>query len=296
MAEKSSLYRPITISRPIFCFMKLGISQIAFKNLSLIAFLKKLESLPIQGLELAPTLIWREPVESSSSERREVRNLITSANKSVIGLQSVLFGQPRMQLFGSESSRQSCLDYLKRMLELTRDLGGTQISFGAFKNRCRGHLEMQKALEIAEVFFRRLASTAQELGVVVCLEPISAAFGCDFIVTAEEASDLVERVSHSSFRLLLDTGCIVTNKEHVQNVFIRYAHLLHHVQVNDPELTPPGSGGTNHGEIANVLKQIGYNRWVTIECFLANADSTEELAYAVECYGDHEPVSKRASR
>ena len=55
--------------------MKLGVSHLVFKDLPLEDILQKLEETPIQGIELAATLLWSDPIKSSSQSREEIKKL-----------------------------------------------------------------------------------------------------------------------------------------------------------------------------------------------------------------------------
>jgi len=266
--------------------MKIGISNIALKGYSLSEALEFIESLPIAGLEIAPTLLWEDPCASSKRERKRVKGLINRHDIDVIGLQSLLYGRPDLHLFDSLKKRNRCSEYLKRMIELCADLGGSILVFGASKNRQRSLLNFDAAVSVAASFFIKIAEFAEGAGVCICIEPLSSQYGCDFVTTADEGAYFVKIVNHPSFRLILDTGSMSLNGESCPNMISKYVDILAHMHINDPHLAAPGVKGVDHFAIANVLKEIAYTRWLTLEFLQDNSSVDEDIAYALMCY-DH---------
>ena len=264
--------------------MKLGISQIAFKNYSLEQVLIQLSQSPVKGLEVAPTMIWKEPFLSSPAERQAVRDLFQEYGITLIGFQSVLYNCPHLKVFDSDESRRECLEHLKKMIRLCHELGGGIMSFGAPHNRKRGSLSIDEAMKIAVPFFQDLARTAEEEDIIFCLEPLAPKFGCDFIVTAQEGADFITRVGHPNVRLLLDTGSMFMNGEPVADVIVKCERILRHIHVNDPELTPVGARGMDHGAVSRALRDIDYRHWVTMEFLFNNVSPLESAFAGVDCY------------
>ena len=55
--------------------MKLSVSNIVWGNQNLSEFLKLLKQECCDGIELAPSLIWKEPILSSSEERSSLKKI-----------------------------------------------------------------------------------------------------------------------------------------------------------------------------------------------------------------------------
>jgi len=265
--------------------MKITVSNIACKNIEFEEALKVLSCQSIHGLDIAPKLIWPDPITATKDQRRDFQKKVEQYNLSIVGVHGLLYNCPELQLFGTPSQRQRCLEYLKDVIELCRDIGGKNLAFGAHKNRNKGPLEINEALHVAVPFFRKLAKTAEDFGVYFCFEPLSTFYGCDFINTVEEGADLVKHVDHPHFKLLLDTGSCFLNKESPCQLIEMYRNIIEHIHINDPDLFPPGAGGYDHKKIAQTLKQVGYDKCLAME-FLPRAPTLEEdMDYALQCYG-----------
>ena len=86
--------------------MKLSVSNIVWGKENFGDFLKILKNEGCDGVELAPSLIWDEPISSNKNERQELKKKISDSGLEFIGFHSLLFSKPELQLFKNEQSRK----------------------------------------------------------------------------------------------------------------------------------------------------------------------------------------------
>ena len=96
--------------------MKLAISNIAFGENQQEA-LKRVSQCGVEGLVIAPTMIWPEAPSVGPKEADEYRKRLAERGMVVVGLQSLVFGVDGAALFGEESGRQRLADHLKKQAE-----------------------------------------------------------------------------------------------------------------------------------------------------------------------------------
>ena len=251
---------------------RFAISNLAFKNHSIGDVLGFLKDNDIDGLEIAPSLIWEEPQNTSKKEIAAFKHLVSSSGLQVIALQSLLYGKPELQLFGSFKTQKNLLDHLKKMTDLCAHLGGRSISFGSPNNRLKGNLPLGKAIAIASPLFCELAEYAKLVNIIVCIEPVSTLYNCDFINNTKECIQLIETVQHSNFKLLLDTGTLISNQEDFNKIIEKYIHLIGHIHINE------------HTSIANTLRLMDYSNWLTLEFMQSYKSLKQDITYGIECY------------
>jgi sugar phosphate isomerase/epimerase len=246
---------------------KLGVSNIAWAGESEEQYFRLLSTLGVQGVEIAASLIWPEPVESTPRQRQHYRKFVSSFGLQISGLASLLFSQPGLQLLTTGSKQQGFIDYLRKTVDLCADLGGNYLVFGRPQNRQRQNLPMTEATDRAVTIFRKVGAHAATRECVVGIEPLPSP-GCDFITCLSEAADLVAAVNSPGVRLHFDTGAAESAGEHhleaeQLDTMIRHASSC---QINDHELLPPGSKGHDlHSIWARCLTSIQYSGWITIE-------------------------------
>jgi sugar phosphate isomerase/epimerase len=237
----------------------------------------------IEGLEVAPTQFWSNPLETTKAERREFFRSIQNSNLQVIGLQSLLYGRPDLELFGSQESRSKCQDYLIQMTQLCADLGGHLLSFGSAKNRQTNKLTTRECNEMATDFFHSLADYSGNYGVTICIEPIAKEYNCNFINTANEGAKFVHHVNHQYIGLLLDSGNMLLNAEPCSDMVKKHIDSIKHFHANDPWMHPPSDQYQEHHKIAGVLSEC-YSGWITFEFLKHRGSFDEEVARAVQIY------------
>jgi sugar phosphate isomerase/epimerase len=245
--------------------MRLAISNIAWPAGADEQAAPLLHAHGVEGVELALTKIWPEPLDAPAVEIRAYRESWENRGVSVVALQALLFGKPNLTLFGTDSVRQQTLDYLAGIIERTAWLGARALVFGSPKNRQRGKRSPQEVWAIAVPFFRKLGRIARRHGVYFCIEPNPAGYGCDFVTTVAEGIELVDAVGEEGFGLHLDTGGMALAGDPPAASIVAAAERCRHFHVSEPFLAEVGRGSTPHGQCAEALRARKYQSWVSIE-------------------------------
>jgi D-psicose/D-tagatose/L-ribulose 3-epimerase len=245
--------------------MRLAISNIAWPSGADAAVAPLLIEHGAEGVELAPTKVWPRPLEATAAEVWAYRDSWERRGLRIVALQALLFGRPELTLFGDAAARRRAVDHLKGMISLAAALGAGPLVFGSPGNRRVGTLPRAEAEAIAITTFRELGECAHRSGVTFCIEPNPPAYGCDFVTTAEEGADLVERVDCPGFGLHLDTGAMTLAADPVASVLARSSAYWSHFHVSEPGLAPVGRGTADHRAISGAVRRAGYTRWISIE-------------------------------
>jgi D-psicose/D-tagatose/L-ribulose 3-epimerase len=220
----------------------------------------------VEGVELALTKIWPEPIAATEHEVRAYRERWEKQGFRIAALQALLFGKPHLTLFGPDTVRQQTLEYLGAIIERAAWLGARVLVFGSPKNRQRGGRSVAETWAIAVPFFRELGRIAGRHGVHFCIEPNPRDYGCDFVTTVAEGIELVDAVAEEGFGLHLDTGGMTLAGEPPTASIAAAAQRCRHFHVSEPFLAEVG-GGTrvHHDECAEALRNRHYPGWVSIE-------------------------------
>ena len=160
--------------------MRLSASNLAWGSLDFDDLLATLSRHGLQGVEIAPTALWPDAPAVSRQQVATARSAIDRHGLRVSGLQSLLYGQPDLQLL-DERTWPRLLEHLQRVLDLAGALGAACAVFGSPRNRVRGALPVPQADEVAARFFSRLEPALRDNGVVLTLEPNAPAYGADYL-------------------------------------------------------------------------------------------------------------------
>lgn len=187
----------------------------------------------------------------------------------------------------SEQDRTRALDHWKRVFDRAVQanaeiLAGPSFApVGHLPGRRRTDEEWQRAVE----FHVRLGALADDAGIDLAVEPINR-FETYFLNTAEDAVRLCREVDHPRVGILLDTFHSNIEDKSVPDAYRMCGERLKHVHTCENDRGTPGSGHVPWRETLSVLRDIGYDGWLTIESFNASAP---ELAAATAIWRDLAP-------
>jgi len=266
--------------------MKLAISNIAWEKHDDLDILAGLHDHGVRGIEVAPTKVWPEWEGADVKQAAMYRKKLSSLGYEIPAMQAILFGRPDLQLF-DRNCYESFFDHMKKVADLAAELGAGVLVFGAPRNRVRGQLSTRDAMQQAADFFSDAAEICYQRQCCIGLEHNPAGYGCDFVTNVADARELVDQVAHPGFQLHLDSAGIHMCGPDMEAV-IRQAGKFVHYHISEPMLEPVADGEVDHERAAELLGNIGYTGWVSIEMKLVPETATlyRSVDRAASCYVD----------
>jgi sugar phosphate isomerase/epimerase len=259
------------------------------------------------GIEIAPFTLAPSATEVSPKQRREIRKVIQDHGLEVVGLHW-LFAKTPLPLHMTTPDQalwQRTRDYLAALLDLCGDLGGKVLVVGSPKQR--NILENQTpkgAWRRAVEMLSLVIDQAEDLGLTICLEPLPPA-DTNFINTVEDGMKMVRQIDHPNLKIHLDVNAMssepvgwavptttlstseLVGTAHPTATDVRPPNLGHavanvirsvratdigHFHVNDPNLYGPGMGAVDYAPIAEAVRDVGYDKWLSVEVFKYDPD------------------------
>jgi sugar phosphate isomerase/epimerase len=236
------------------------------------------------GVEIAPFTLADDAREITASRRAEVRGSAKRHGLEVVGLHWLLVKPPGLHINGPDAGvRQQTESYMEALIDLCADLGGSVMVFGSPKQRAVAAGDKwsdvwHRSVEV----FSRLAAKAKSKNVTIAFEPLAARDGCNFINTMGEGTLLVEAVNSPAFKLHLDVKAMHAGdcRPVAETIRLEGGKYLKHFHANDPNLRGPGMGEMAFEPIAQALKDVKYNGYVSVEVFdfTPGAEHTAEIS------------------
>jgi sugar phosphate isomerase/epimerase len=244
----------------------IAVSNIAWSGLPNGPFLDLIAAEGATGLELAASLIWDEPLDSSAAERAAFRRSVAASGIAISGLHALLFSRQDLQLLDEGLGRVRVLEYLTRTIDLCAELGGATLVLGGPKNRRRGTLSGEEANRRGASVLHDLGQHAHRNRCVVMLEALPVP-NCDFISNLQECRTMVARADTPGVRLHIDVGAAsITDATTPDAWLVETAREAAYVHANDFDLLPPGTTTPDaHGQWARRLQAAGYRNGIGIE-------------------------------
>jgi sugar phosphate isomerase/epimerase len=102
--------------------------------------------------------------------------------------------------------------------------------------------------------------------VVLAVEPLTPQ-ETNFLLTAADAVELIDRIGSPQVRLHLDCKAMASETTPIVELIRRNRNLLAHFHANDPNRQGPGFGSLDFVPIFKALQEVGYGGWVSVEIF-----------------------------
>lgn len=240
--------------------MKLSISNIGWTAGQDDSAYRLMKTHGFTGLEIAPTRIFAD----APYERRKEASVWAGELKRKYGfcipsMQSIWYGR-KEKIFGTEEERKGLIEYTKRAIDFAVAIGCGNLVFGCPVNR---NLPDGVNPDIGVAFYREIGEYAAYRGTVIGMEANPPIYHTNYINDTATAFELIRKVDSEGFKLNLDIGTMLQNKENIEELR-GMVYLIHHVHISEPGLKPVEERAM-HALVRDMLIREGYQGYVSIE-------------------------------
>jgi D-psicose/D-tagatose/L-ribulose 3-epimerase len=252
--------------------MRLVVSNIAWRPEEDLGMARLLAAAGVDAVEVAPTRLWPQPLDTSAAEVARYVGLWRSEGVEVVSMQALLFGRPDLQIFADAQKRAETLHYLRGIAQLAASMGARKLVFGSPGNRKVGDLDRKQAWDIACDFFAAAGRDAAQAGVQLCIEPNPPAYACDFVTTAAEGLALVQAVNEPGFGLHLDAAGLQLAGDDPAAAVLACGSATCHVHLSAPQLGRiQRDAVVDYAGVIAALRQTAYAGLLSMEMRAASA-------------------------
>ena len=110
------------------------------------------------------------------------------------------------------------------------------------------------------------------------IEPNPVIYNTNFINYTSQAFEIVKKVKSNGFKVNIDLGTIIYNKEDLQ-IIADNIDLVNHVHISEPNLVLIQKREL-HNKLAILLKENKYKRFVSIE--MGKRDNLDEIKETIK--------------
>ena len=224
-----------------------------------------------QGIEVAPFTFAESVHEIEAATRQEIKNIAHDCGLEIVALHWLLVSPQGLHLHSrDEKVRFRTRDYLTALSDFAGDLGAEIMVLGSHHQRHLEDDDFDGAWQRTAETFHFLAPHLKARGVTLCPESLPPP-DCDFIQTAEEAARFVGEINHPNVRLMLDAKSLSAQarlpEETIRHVGNSVEQGIAHFHANDANSRAPGYGETDFAAIADALREVKFDNWVSVEPF-----------------------------
>jgi sugar phosphate isomerase/epimerase len=254
-----------------------------FEGWELHDILEYAKSVGYDGVEIAPFTVCENIKDFSADGRTQIVEDAETIGIEIVGLHWLLVKPDGLYINHPDFSiRGMTIDYLKELTKFCGDIGGKVMVLGSPKQRnvVEG-INFDTAWDLAKDTFQQVMPVAEEKGVTICIEPLSAA-ETDFINTAEDAMRMAREVDHPNLKIILDVKAMSSEGRDLPGIIHSAKGMVGHVHANDANRRGPGFGDTDFFPVAKALREIGYDGYVSVEVFDYSPDPQTIASKSIE--------------
>jgi D-psicose/D-tagatose/L-ribulose 3-epimerase len=269
--------------------MKIALCNEVLKALPFAEQCRVAAALGYDGLEVAPFTLAADPMEIDDAQAREYGRIARDHGLALSGLHWLLVAPAGLSIVSADAAlRRRSTAVMQRLVELCALMGGRYLVHGSPRQRSVPPGEAREAaLARAQECLAAAARTAQQCGVVYCIEPLSRA-ETDVVNTVAEAVELLQGISSPALKTMIDCSAAgQAEREDIPALMRRWMPTGHiaHVQVNDPNRRGPGQGGMRFAPILAALREMQaaghYGGIIAVEPFDYVPDGMGSAARAI---------------
>jgi sugar phosphate isomerase/epimerase len=173
--------------------------------------------------------------------------------------------------------RREARDFTRGVIDLAARFGAPAI-LGSMQGRWGGEVDRTTALHFLREALEEFGEQARRKGVPFLLEPLNRYEG-NVVNTIDDAVALIRTLSTRNVTILADLFHMNIEERSIAEALRAGGPLITHVQLADSNRRPAGHGHTDFGEVAQVLRSIGYRGYLSAEALpWPNPDDAARLA------------------
>ena len=220
------------------------------------------------GVEIAPFTLADTVEDIPADRRRAIRRAAAAAGVEIVGLHWLLISPEGLYVnHVDDEIRHRTRDYFKALIQCCGDLGGEVMIIGSPKQRnVQDGWDYQETWNRTKQVFEDCLPLAEQCSVYLCIEPLSSD-QTNFIDSAAEACKMVAEIDHPNFQTMIDCCSGSSEEIPIYQLLQNSAAHLYHVHVNDANKRGPGFGQTDFVSVLKTLKELDYQRYVSVEVF-----------------------------
>lgn len=221
-----------------------------------------------RGWEVAPFMLNEDARKFTASERIDYRRAVENAGLEIIGLHWLLAKTSGFHITTMDSAiRAHTANYMNELVRLCSDLGGKVMVLGSPQQRnVVGDQSLESAMQNAAEVLKSVVPTLEKFDIRIAVEPLGPEEG-NFLNTAAEGRDLIERVGSPQVQMHLDVKAMSCEAKPITEIIREFADLMIHFHANDPNRQGPGMGSVDFVPIMQTLANVNYDGWVSVEVF-----------------------------
>ena len=248
--------------------MKFGICNEIFQDWKLEDAMAFAKEAGYDGIEIAPFTLTKYVTDVSRADRTRIREMAARIGIEITGIHWVLVQADGMYLNHPDAAvRERSGKYFCDLVNFCADLGGKIIVVGSPKQRNVAEgVTFEQAWQWATETFRDSVKLAEQRGITICFEPLAPS-ETNFVNTAADGIRFARQFNSAAMKIILDVKAMFSETKPIPQIIRESRGEFAYFHANDRNLKGPGFGDVDFIPIADALKDVGYDGYVSVEVF-----------------------------
>ena len=182
------------------------------------------------------------------------------------------------------SQRDKAKQFIQSIIELGANFGAPAV-IGSMQGRWTESVDKPTAIGYLSEALNELGEYARERGATLIYEPLNR-YETNLINTVEQGVELLKTLSTDNVKLLADLFHMNIEEFNIADAIRTGKGYIGHVHFVDSTRQPTSRGHMDFGPIADALREIEYDGYVSAEAFPI-PDSNEAARLTIEAYRKH---------
>ena len=243
--------------------MNFCISNIAWNKNETSDVLKILKRKKIKHLEYSPNLLLNN--NFSKKKITSVRKYWKKEKIKLYSMQSILYKKKNALIFGKNYQKKIFLNEIKKKIIIAKNLGSKVIVFGSPASRKTFNRKKKKLDQLSLEMFTKIAHQSKKHKVCFCLEANPKIYKTKYLTHTSNSIDLVKKINNPYFKINLDLGTVISNKENYEAIIKKNLNYIGHVQVSSPHLKNLTNFKKKIDLFIKTLHNSGYKKVISFE-------------------------------
>lgn len=213
----------------------------------------------------------------------ELRSMLNGSglNVAAVGTGAGMLRHQLSLVDQNPEKRRAAREYITRMIQFGGELGAPAI-IGSMQGRWTPEQGREQALDLLAEGLHELGAAAARWSVPLLYEPLNR-YETNLLRTQGEAAAFLKQHGIQNIRLLADLFHMNIEEVSIEEGLRAGAEFLGHVHFVDSNRRPAGYGHLDFASITAVLREIGYDGYLSAEAF-AWPDSDTAAAKTMETF------------
>jgi hypothetical protein len=250
---------------------RLVVSNICLKNVSNFQFSRILKLYKINKVQIAPTKLltdWKDlyKIDFSDYYKNDI---------NIYSFQSITYGLDHLNIFNE--NKNELLEHIKNIINKAVEYNIKRIVFGCPKNRKINNLD--NSIDNDEIFinfFKEIGNYCSNYNLIICIEPNSKLYNCNYINNIKEAGEIVKKINCSNIKMMIDIGNIIMENDNFDDIYI-YKDNIYNIDISMPNMKEFTEISNKYLILKNILDEINYKYNINLEMLINNVDNELEI-------------------